>query len=433
MDDIGPTASTMLFIAMLLIDFFFFGFGKAVRGLNSNEIDRRAEEDGDKRSKRLSGIINKPAIFIDTLQFVVTLANMLAGICFSHVPWVLFALFYLVLVFGILLPKKIAALVPEKWAYAFVNPVYYIMILLTPFTWLVAFSVKVILWLFGVRGETDTEDVTEEEIISMVNEGHEQGILEASEAKMINNIFEFGDKEAQDIMTHRNHIVAIDGQMYLSEALRFMLGEHYSRYPVYEDNIDHVIGIIHMKDAMRLQSAEGFQDMPVKNMPNVLRDVTYIPRTRNVNELFKQMQSGKLQMVIVVDEYGQTDGLIAMEDILEEIVGNIMDEYDEDTDYIEEKSEDEYIIEGKTPLEELEEKLQISFADEEFETLNGFMISRIEHIPEDGEEFELDFSGYHFKLLRVENKMIQSVLVTRQNDTENDAESGNKLEQSKAQ
>ena len=431
MEDIGPTASTMLFIAMLLIDFFFFGFGKAVRGLNSKEIDRRAEEDGDKRSKRLSEIINKPAVFIDTLQFVVTLANMLAGICFSHIPWVLFVLFYLVLVFGILLPKKIAALVPEKWAYVFVNPVYYIIILLTPFTWLVAFSVKVILWLFGVRGEIDTEDVTEEEIISMVNEGHEQGILEASEAKMINNIFEFGDKEAQDIMTHRNHIVAIDGQMYLSEALRFMLEEHYSRYPVYEDNIDHVIGIIHMKDAMRLQSADAFQDMPVKDMPDVLRDVTYIPRTRNIDELFKQMQSGKLQMVIVVDEYGQTDGLIAMEDILEEIVGNIMDEYDEDTDYIEEKSADEYIIEGKTPLEELEEKLQISFADEEFETLNGFMISRIEHIPEDGEEFETDFSGYHFKLLRVENKMIQSVLVTRQNVPENDAESGNKLEQSK--
>lgn len=432
MEDIGLTASTVLFIAMLLIDFFFFGFGRAVRGLNSKEIDRRAEEDGDKKSRRLSEIINRPAIFVNTLQFVVTLANMLVGFCFSHIPWVLAVLFYLVLVFGILLPKKIAALMPEKWAYVFVNPVYYIMILFMPFTWVIAFSVKVILWLFGVRGETDSEDVTEEEIISMVNEGHEQGILEASEAKMINNIFEFGDKEAQDIMTHRNHIVAIDGQMLLSEALRFMLGEHNSRYPVYEDHIDHIIGIIHMKDAMRLQSAADFQDRPVREIPEVMREVTYIPRTRNIDELFKQMQSEKLQMVIVVDEYGQTDGLIAMEDILEEIVGNIMDEYDEDTNYIREKSEDEYIIEGKTPLEELGEKLQISFEDEEFETLNGFLISRMEHIPEDGEEFDVDFSGYHFKLLKVENKMIQSVLVTRQSEPENGAESGNKLEQSRS-
>lgn len=218
-------------------------------------------------------------------------------------------------------------------------------------------------------------------------------------------------------MTHRNNIVAVDGQMNLSEALQFMLGEHNSRYPVYEENIDHIIGIIHLKDAMRLKSRPGFQDKPICETLGAMREVKFIPRTRNINELFKQMQSEKLQMVIVVDEYGQTDGLIAMEDILEEIVGNIMDEYDEDNDYIEEKGKDEYVIEGKTPLEELEEKLQISFEEEEFETINGFLISRLEHIPEEGEEFDVDFAGYNFKILKVENKMIQSVLVTGQRET----------------
>ena len=186
-----------------------------------------------------------------------------------------------------------------------------------------------------------------------------------------------------------------------------------SRYPVYEENIDHIIGILHLKDVLRASLGKDFIDGPVKEVSGIMRDVVYIPMTRNIDELFKQMQSEKIQMVIVVDEYGQTGGLVAMEDILEEIVGNIQDEYDEDIEYIEEKGQDEYIIEGITPLEELEEKLGISFEDEEFETINGFLISRLEHIPEVGEDFDTDYSGYNFKVLSVENFMIQSVLVTK--------------------
>lgn len=415
MEDIDPTAMIMAVI-LLITDFFWFGFGEAVRGLSSIEVEKKAES-GDKRSVRLQRMMNQPEKFINTLQFIITLFHIGTGIFMGKNLPMLAVVFYLVLTFGILLPKKAAARIPEKWAYACVNPVYYIMLLCTPFTWLVQVTVKAVLWLFGIRNDMETEDVTEEEIISMVNEGHEQGVLQANEARMINNIFELGDKEAQDIMTHRNNIVAVDGQMNLSEALQFMLGEHNSRYPVYEENIDHIIGIIHLKDAMRLKSRPGFQDKPICETLGAMREVKFIPRTRNINELFKQMQSEKLQMVIVVDEYGQTDGLIAMEDILEEIVGNIMDEYDEDNDYIEEKGKDEYVIEGKTPLEELEEKLQISFEEEEFETINGFLISRLEHIPEEGEEFDVDFAGYNFKILKVENKMIQSVLVTGQRET----------------
>ncbi len=147
-----------------------------------------------------------------------------------------------------------------------------------------------------------------------------------------------------------------------------------------------------------------------------------MPQTKNIDELFRKMQAGKQQMVIVVDEYGQTDGLVAMEDILEEIVGNILDEYDEITEHIEEKGEDEYIIEGKTPLEELEERFDISFEEEEFDTLNGFLISRLDKIPEPDEEFNVDYGGFNFKILKVENKMIQSVLVTKLPETESELE-----------
>ena len=157
-----------------------------------------------------------------------------------------------------------------------------------------------------------------------------------------------------------------------------------------------------------------------------MREPVFIPQTRNIDQLFREMQAGKQQMVVVVDEYGQTDGLVAMEDILEEIVGNILDEYDEISDYIEEKGNDEYIIEGKTPLEELEERFDISFEDEAFETLNGFLISRMDKIPEPDEQFDLDFCGYHFKILSVENKMIQSVLVTKLPEEDSPLESDDK-------
>lgn len=414
MDELGPTASMILVVCLLVIDVLFFGLGEALKGVNNREIERKAEENGDKRSRRLRKILEKPAVFVNTLQMTVTAFHLLAGAVLAESLAALAILFFVILTFGVLMPKKLAARKPDKWAYAAIVPVHYIMMVLWPFTWLVDRVVRVVLWIFGIRKEVEPDDVTEEEILDMVNEGQEQGVLQASEAEMINNIIELDDKEAQDIMTHRNNIIAIDGQMLLTEALQFMLDSNNSRYPVYEENIDHIIGIIHLKDAMRLQTQEHFTDKPICELYGAIREAKFIPATRNINELFKEMQSEKIQMVIVVDEYGQTGGLIAMEDILEEIVGNIMDEYDEDMDYIEEKSEDEYVIEGKTPLEELEEKLDISFEEEDFETINGFLISKLERIPEkEDENFAVDYEDYTFKILKVENKMIQSVLVTK--------------------
>ncbi len=292
------------------------------------------------------------------------------------------------------------------------TPVYWVTKVLFPFTGIVTVTANGILKIFGSSGKTGEIDVAEE-IISMVNEGHEQGLIQASEAEMISNIFEFGDKEAQDIMTHRKNIVGIDASMMLQDAITFMMEGKNSRYPVYEENIDHIIGILHLKDAMRYHWKENVLRCPLKDLDGLMREPFFVPKTKNIDELFREMQAEKLQMVIVVDEYGQTDGLIAMEDILEEIVGNIMDEYDEDSVNIEERGKNEYVIEGKTPLEELEERFGIPFEDEDFETLNGFLISRLDKIPEPDEEFDVDYKGYNFKILSVTNKMIQSVLVTR--------------------
>ncbi len=448
MEDAGPTAG-IIFLVLLFADMFLYGFGAAISNLNEKEVERRAEEDKDAKSRRLLKIISRPDRYVNMVQLIATLVNLVAGAVYLNLwvkiaehflrgaaeEWMLamnvpsetmtvvfgvlaavlsaLALLYIFLTFGVLLPKRIAARMPEKWAYACIGPVSVLMKIFAPFTGFVSITVRGILFLLGMREDENESDVTEEEIINMVQEGFEQGVIEDSEAEMISNIFAYGDKQAQDIMTHRSNVVAIDGNMHLKDAIDFMLAGTNSRYPVYEENIDHIIGVLHLKDAMRYHREDASADGCIKDMEGLLREPHFVPRTKNIDELFEEMQSHKLQMVIVVDEYGQMDGLVAMEDILEEIVGNILDEYDEDTEYIEDKGNDEYIMEGKTPLEDLTERFGINFDGEEFETLNGFMIYRLDHIPEPGEEFDVDYQGYNFKILSVENKMIQSVLVTK--------------------
>ncbi len=418
MADSGPTASIIFFVVIILIDVFFYGFGEALSSLNEKEVERRAEEK-DKRAVRLKKIIDNPREYTNTMQLITTLNHMLMGVVLPsvllHGSAVLSTILvlYITLTLGILLPQRLALRIPESWAYFCINPVSFFNKLFLPITGLVSLTVRGILRLLGMNGRQDEADVTEEEIISMVNEGHEQGVIQASEAEMISNIFEFCDKEAQEIMTHRKNMVAINADTSLKDAIAFMLEGKYSRYPVYEKSIDRIVGILHLKDAMRFRGMLEQGDIPLRELEDLLRTPSYVPRTKNIDELFREMQADKQQMVIVVDEYGQTDGLIAMEDMLEEIVGNIMDEYDVESRHIEEKGKDEYIIEGMTPLEELEECIGVSFEDEESETLNGFLISRLGKIPEPDEQFDVDYKGYHFKILSVENKMIQKVLVTR--------------------
>jgi putative hemolysin len=271
-----------------------------------------------------------------------------------------------------------------------------------------------ILYIFGIRGDDNLTDVTEEEIKSMVTEGQEQGVIQESEADMISNIFEFSDKEAQDIMTNRNAMVAIDANISLKEAVDFMMDTNNSRFPVYLDDIDHIIGIMHIRDAMKKLSDSTDSDLPIRKIKGLLRQPKFVPETRNIDSLFHSMQSSKTQMVIVIDEYGQTAGLVSMEDILEEIVGNIMDEYDEDENYVKPtRNAGEFTVDGKTPLEVLEKKFKISFGESEFETLNGYIISKLDRIPESDEDFEVTVDGYNFKILSVQNHMVNSVLLTK--------------------
>lgn len=446
-----------IFIILVLAEMLLYGFASAVQNMKGKEQEDE-ESKTDKKSRRMQYLIDHPAKYANTMQFGIVTVNMLCGTLYLRglhdyftgflpiwagrvigrtEPWmvdvfvvitavlVTFLVLYIILVLGVLVPRKAASRYPKQWIAVGITPIYYFVRLATPFTWLLSVSSRGVLRLFGLKGLDDTVDVTEEEILSLISEGHEKGILQASEAEMITNIIEYGEKEAKDIMVSRNNMIAIDSGTTLQEAAAFVIGEHHSRFPVYDETIDHVVGILHMKEILQMKMNEKMLTRPIGKIKGLLREPVFITETKKIDDLMRIMQTEKLQMVIVVDEYGQTAGLVALEDIIEEIVGNIQDEYDEEESYIQESGKDEYIIDGMTPLEELEEQLSISFEEEPFNTVNGFVISRLDHIPEVGEEFEFTYQGYLFCIREVKDKMVQSVLALRipgGQEKENDAD-----------
>ncbi len=274
---------------------------------------------------------------------------------------------------------------------------------------------------FFSKKKTDDEQM-EKEIISMVDEVHEQGALLESEAMMIHNIFEFGDKEAKDIMTHRKNIVALDGNTPFEEAMNFIIEQNHSRFPVYEGDIDNIVGAVHIREVLMYAKDEAVQNTPIRDIADLVFEVDFIPETKNINSLFKEMQLKKNHIVIVVDEYGQTAGIVALEDILEEIVGNILDEHDEEEHTIEQIGENTYIMQGLTPLEEVEEILHIPFEIEDYETLNGYLIFLSGRIPAENEAFSVEGNGCRFEILSVSNKMIGKVRVTKLPENEEESQ-----------
>lgn len=413
----------ILLVVFIVIEGLFYGFGAAIQMVNETELEKKQAE-GDKRAKQLLQTIHQPFRFINFLHMAVAICTLMGGIVIFFLfgrtwYWVVGALGMLLLqqIFGVCVPKKMVYKNPEKYAYHLWGPVRILCIPLYPFVWIVMGISFVVLKIFGINMKDTGDSVTEEEIMSMVNEGHEQGVLQASEAEMITNIFEFTDKEASDIMTHRTSIVALDQTMKIKDAVPFILEENQSRFPVYRDNIDDIVGILHLKDVMIANEDADKSDLMIKDVNGLLRDAYFIPETRNIDVLFKEMQSQKMHMVIVVDEYGQTTGLVTMEDILEEIVGNIMDEYDEEEYSIVKQEDGTYLINGVVALDEVEDSVEdLEFSDEDYDdydTLNGLLIARLDRIPQDGEQPIIHYNGYEFHVIQIKNKTIQTVKIRK--------------------
>ena len=266
-------------------------------------------------------------------------------------------------------------------------------------------------WPAFMLRKSRKEEEFEEEIISIVEEGQEQGILEEHEAEMIHNILEFDDKQVRDIMTRRNNIASLDSALTLDEAVEIMIKEGKTRFPVYREDLDDIIGMLHLRATVIAERIPENKTKPIDQIEGLLYEAHFVPETKRIMQLFREMQSKKYHIAVVVDEYGQTAGIVTMEDILEEIVGNIFDESDEVDTGIQ-VLDGVYLMEGSTMLEDAETVLNIEFEDEEVETLNGFLISRLERIPQEGEQPQVEYQGYRFQILSVDNNVIQKVRVT---------------------
>ena len=460
MDDGYSPVGILVLIGLIFLEAVFYGFGSAIQNVNEGKLEEEMEN-GNEKAARLLRIVNRPTRFVNTIQITTHLVGIITGIFILPVvvnaaagkfrtmnllssartmeavggtapAWYADPLWWMwagltvlftvaavafIVSFGIIIPKRLAAKEPEKWGYRMMPMVLFVAAILLPLTKLISAMAWLVLKAFGVDMTADDENVTEEDIMSMVNEGHEQGVLEAGETEMITNIFQLGDKEAWDIMTHRTNMVVLSADTTLREAVDFILKEGTNtRYPVYGEDIDDIVGILHLRDAMAYFEKPENKDRQLIGIPGLLREASFIPETRSIDTLFKEMQSNKIHMEIVVDEYGQTAGLLTMEDILEEIVGNIMDEYDEEEEFITPLEDGSFSMSGMTPLEDVTAALSIRFSEEAsdtYDTLNGFLISRLDRIPQEHEKPLVEFAGCRFQVTKVGNKMIESVHVSR--------------------
>lgn len=445
MDD--PGAGLIILLILLVVEFLSCGFCAAMYEIKPEETESELRKKKNKRiEKKVRRILKNQHSYMYSTMAVISVSYILIGYislrAFSRwvhsylnvysvspvmsivmaILSVLISLLFITFISLIVcyqIPANIARRNPLKWLAGLAGLMTVINVILHPFVSACTFVSKQVLRLMGVTAQSLSDDVTEEEIRSMVEEGHEHGVIDQKTAEMITNVFEFSEKEAQDIMTHRNDMVAIEDTESVTDTISFMLSKHFSRFPVYHENVDQIIGILHLRDIVKYRERHKEHEYDsLSSIRGIIRKPVFVPETKNIDVLFRQMQRDKTQMVIVIDEYGQTAGLIAMEDILEEIVGNILDEYDVVENHIfPTANKDEFIVDGKTPLEEVENRFGLDFGDLPFETVNGFMISKMEHIPGPNEHFTTIFEGYRFRILTVEDHCIKRLLMTKIRDS----------------
>lgn len=428
----------ILFLMVLIVlNAFFAASEMALISINDNKIRLMAEE-GDNKARLLIKLLGEPSRFLATIQIGITLAGFLASAFASEsfadpivrllvtagimIPeaWLKTAsvivitiiLSYFTLVLGELVPKRIAMKKAEPIARFVANPLRVLSMIALPFVKLLTASTNFFVRLFGVDPYAEDEQVTEEEIRMMVDVGEEKGAIHKTEKVMINNIFEFNNKTVDEVMTHRTDIAALPVGASLEEVIVFVKEEKYSRIPVYEDTIDNIIGVLHTKHLIQYLAQE--EDQGEFHLSDFVRQTYFVPASKRTDVLFRELQQNKIHLAVIIDEYGGTAGIVTLEDLLEEIVGNIFDEDDEIEKDIEKLDETTFMINGSTSLDAVEDYLEVELPTEEYETLSGFVIGQLGRIPEKQEDNPtVEFNGLVFKVEKVDEKRVAKVKVCR--------------------
>lgn len=436
-------AVQLLFLTLLiLINAFFASAEMAIVSVNKNKIKILAQE-GNRKAKLLLKLYEEPNKFLSTIQVAITLAGFMASAVAAttmaddlaqylteyNIPYgtqiaitlVTLILSYITLVFGELYPKRMALQYSERIAMFCVKPIIFISRITKPFVWLLSASVAFLLRITGVKATNIEEHYSEEEIRSLLEVGQETGLIKETGKEMITSIFEFDDKLAYEVMTPRTDVYMININDNLADYVDELLEERYARVPVYEKDSDNIIGILYMKDFMIEARKHGFENVDIRSL---LRKPYLVPESKNIDELFRELQETKVHIAILIDEYGGVAGIATIEDLIEEVMGNIDDEYDDSESKIVKLDDYTYLIDGQYYIDDLNDELQLDLESEEHETIGGLIIDILGEIPDEDETEEriIELENCTFKIESVKDRRIDKVKLYIEPKQNNQAE-----------
>jgi putative hemolysin len=432
MEDLDPDgdhiiAQIIILVILTMINAFFSCAEMAMVSSNKGKI-RRIAEDGSKSAKLVQKFLEEPTKFLSTIQVAITLAGFFSSASaasgLSHplgawltehnIPYssqialisVTLILSFFTLVFGELVPKRVALQKPEAISMFCVKPVKAVSKIASPFIKLLTLSTNLVTMPFGMKEGNTEEMLSREELISLVNEGQAHGVLNKKEKEMINSIMEFDEKTAKEIMTPRINVFAIDIAGLKEEYLEELMKTKYTRIPVYEEDIDNVIGMLYIKDFLKEAVKRGYRNVDVRS---IMKKPYLVPESKIIKDLFRELQQSKKQIAVLIDEYGGFAGIVTMEDLVEEVMGDIEDEYDPVAFKIKKIDDSTYIIDGLATIDELNNKLDLDLFSENYDTVSGYLIDHIGYIPQENDDRTIEIDNFVFKIESVKQKRIDKV------------------------
>lgn len=426
----------IVIIVLIAINAFFAASEIALLQVNDSKM-RKLAEDGNKKARKVLKLIENPGKLLSIIQVCVTLSGFLSSAFASDifaelltegiikiapetaayasaiqsvsVVVITIILSYFTLVFGELVPKRVAMKKSEKISLFAAGPLRFTGKIFSPFVKLLTVSVNGILRLMGINPNEEDDDVTEEDIRLIVDEGQEQGVIDADEGEMITNVLEFSDTTVGEVMTPRTEIAGFDSDATFEDVISSECLKRFSRFPVYKESLDDIIGVFHIRSLIGVEDKESF------NIVDYIRKPVFVPESQKLDDVFDKLKDAKNHMAIVLDEFGGTAGIVTMEDILEELVGNIQDEYDEVeeeiNDLIVKQDDGSYIVDGSAEIADVNDTLETELPDEEFNTISGFIIDLLGEIPEVGSEAEVSYENIDFKVIESTEKVITKLSV----------------------
>lgn len=401
----------------------------AVVSVNKNKI-RRLAENGNKKAVLIQKLMEDSTKFLSTIQVVITFANFFSSASAAsgiskilggwmskfNIPFsetialviVTLLLSFVTLVLGELVPKRIALQKAEAFSLWTVKPIYIISKVMAPFIKLLSLSTNFILRLVGMKTENIEERVSEEEIKALLESGSEQGVFNEIEKEMITSIFSFDDKIAKDVMVPRKAVYAIDIEEPLEEYVDELLSSRHSKIPVYKEDIDNIIGVLHMKDFILAAKENTFTGVKIEE---IMQEPYFVPESKNTDELFRDLQTKKNHMAILIDEYGGFSGIVTVEDLVEEVMGEINNGYEEEEPEFVQVDDKTYVVDGQMLVDDLNDKLHLKLETENYDTMSGYMVEHLGYIPKDGTHPELKVDGVVLRVDQMEQKAIKKLKI----------------------